>query len=128
MRHLLLLSTLMLYPMLFVHGLTVGVFDIKGDVGSEGGRLADLAQAEIQQDKSLTIRDRLAIKNIITQQEKCAAGFRECPELSGAIKTLDMYVTGEAITLAAQKQIVLRAGQNRRPDDRRTRGRQRRLA
>jgi TolA-binding protein len=109
MKKLLLLFALTSFPVAFVHGLTVGIFDIRGDVGSEGGRLADLAQAEIQQDKSLTIRDRLAIKGIIAQQEKCAAGFRECPELSGAIKTLDMYVTGEAITLAATKQIVLRA-------------------
>ncbi len=98
-----------LYPVLFVHGLTVGVFDIRGDVGNDGGRLADLAQSEIQREKSITMRDRLAIKNIIAQQEKCAAGYKECPELSGMVKTLDVYVTGEAITLASQKQIVLKA-------------------
>ena len=43
MRKLLLALCLTLYPVIFVHGLTVGVFDIRGDVGSDGGRLADLA-------------------------------------------------------------------------------------
>lgn len=96
-------------PSFFVHALTVGVFDIRGDVGGDGARLADLAQSEIQNDKSLTLRDRLSIKTIIAQQEKCAAGIKECPELSGMVKTLDVYVTGEAVSLAGQKQVILRA-------------------
>ena len=100
---------LLLIPTFYTHAITVGVFDIRGDVGNDGGKLADLAQNEIQSDKSLTVRDRLAVKNIIAQQEKCAAGMRECPELSGALKTLDVYVTGEAVTLAGQKQVILRA-------------------
>ena len=109
MRNLLFFIFFLCIPTLYLNALTVGVFDIRGDVGGEGAKLADLAQSQIQTDKSLTVRDRLAVKNIITQQEKCAAGMRDCPELSGMVKTLDVYVTGEAVTLGAQKQIILRA-------------------
>ena len=78
-------------------------------MAGEGAKLADLAQSEIQAEKSLTMRDRLSVKSMIAQQEKCAGGYKDCPELSGMMKTLDLYVTGEAISLSAQKQIVLRA-------------------
>ena len=40
-----------LYPACFLQALTVGVFDIRGDVAGEGARLADLAQSEIQAEK-----------------------------------------------------------------------------
>lgn len=109
MRYNLLLVFSLLVPTAFIHSLTVGVFDIRGDVGSEGGKLADLAQSEIQAEKSLTLRDRLSIKTLIEQQEKCAAGYKACPDLGGSAKTLDVYITGEAISLSAQKQVILRA-------------------
>jgi len=109
MKRLLLVIFSVLYPACFLQALTVGVFDIRGDVAGEGAKLADLAQSEIQAEKSLTMRDRLSVKSMIAQQEKCAGGYKDCPELSGMMKTLDLYVTGEAISLSAQKQIVLRA-------------------
>lgn len=96
-------------PLCSVFSLTVGVFDIQGDVAGSGAKLADLAQSELQQDKNFSLRDRLAVQNIITQQEKCAAGYKDCPELSGMLKNLDYFVTGEALSLGDQKQIVLRA-------------------
>ncbi len=109
MRKLFLAVAVTLCPVFYLHAITVGVFDIRGDVGGEGARLADLAQSQMQNDKSLTMRDRVAVKTIIAQQEKCAAGLKDCPELSGQLKTLDVYITGEAISLAGQKQIILRA-------------------
>jgi TolA-binding protein len=109
MRSPFILLVLTLVPAAALHPLTVGVFDIRGDVGSEGGRLADIAQSEFQAEKSLTLRDRLSVKTLIAEQEKCAAGYKACPDLSGAVKTLDIYITGEAISLSAQKQIILRA-------------------
>ncbi|MBS0617919.1 MAG: hypothetical protein JSR44_06995 [Spirochaetes bacterium] len=96
-------------PFTFAHALTVGVFDIRGDVGTEGARLADLAQTELAKDKALSVRDRLAVENLKKQQEKCAAGLKACPELDLALKTLDVYVTGEAVSLVGKKQIILRA-------------------
>lgn len=109
MTRTLLLVFSVLYPAVFLNALTVGVFDIRGDVGADGARLADLAQSEIQTEQSITMRDRQSVKSMIAQQAKCAGGYKDCPELSGMMKTLDLYVTGEAISLSAKKQIVLRA-------------------
>ena len=109
MKRAALIITLVCLPFGMVNALTVGVFDIRGDVGNEGAKLADLAQSEIQAEKSLTLRDRTAVQTIKAQQEKCVMGQKVCPELSGMMKTLDLYVTGEAVSLSTQKQVILRA-------------------
>lgn len=109
MTRLFVLTLTLLLPAGFLHALTVGVFDIRGDVQGNGDKLADLAQSEIQSEKSLTVRDRLAVKSAIAQQEQCAAGLKDCPMNAGMLKTLDLYVTGEAVSLSTKKQIVLRA-------------------
>lgn len=92
-----------------VQALAVGVFDIRGDVGDAGGRLADLVQSEIQAEKSLKLRDRLSVQALLKAQEQCTAGYKSCPDLTGSFKTLDIYITGEAVSLAEQKQVILRA-------------------
>lgn len=107
LQYLLLLT--LLNPVFFLHALTVGVFDIKGDVGDNGARLADQAHSEIQSEKSITMRERRAIENAKTEQEKCALGVKKCDIMSGDLKTLDVYITGEAVTLAGTKQIILKA-------------------
>lgn len=109
MRSKIALILAVINPTLFLHALTVGVFDVKGDVAGQGGSLADIAQTEIQSDKTFTMRDRLSVQNMIANQEKCAAGQKQCELMSGQTKSLDVYVTGEAVSLAQQKQIILKA-------------------
>jgi len=98
-----------LNPTLYLSALTVGVFDVKGDVGNQGGPLADIAQSELAGDKTFTMRDRLSVQNMIANQEKCASAQKQCDIMGGQTKLLDVYVTGEAVSLPQQKKIVLKA-------------------
>lgn len=93
-----------------LQAVTVGVVKFKGGTGSPDlATLTNLLQTEIQNKKTVTVRDWKAIPELIKQLEQCQSGIVSCQVSNLNRKALDVIVFGEIQKKGEEYLISIRA-------------------